>query len=416
MDQKNIIQIIILLLLLAGSSFFSSAETALMSLSKIRIRHMLEEGVKGAKLVHKLISTPNKLLGTILVGNNIVNIGASALATSLAITYFGASGVTVATIFMTVLVLIFGEITPKTLAAQNAEKVAIKVSKPIYFLMNILGPVIKFINFITTGLIRLLGGNVEGNQALITEDELKTMINVSHEEGVLDVDERQMIQNVFDFTDATVSEVMVPRTAVSFLSSQSSKEEVYEIFKQEQYSRMPIFHETRDNVVGILHVKDLIFLDQDAQFNLSQLMKKPFFTYEFKKIAELFEEMRKGRHGLAVVLDEYGGTVGIVSMEDLVEEIVGDIHDEYDIATESIRVIKENEYVIDGATRLEDVEEEIGVSFVAEGVETTGGYVIHQLGRLPASGETIELDGMRIVVLNVVKNRIASIRLFLLDK
>ncbi|MCT4593680.1 MAG: hemolysin family protein [Anaeromicrobium sp.] len=403
----------LLIILLLASSIFSSSETALMSLNKIKIRHMLEEGMKEANLVHKLISNPNRLLSSILVGNNIVNIAASALATSLAISYFGNIGVTISTIIMTLLVLIFGEITPKTLAAQHSEKVALKVSKVMYMNMIVLTPITKLITLITDFLVRLLGGETEKKSVLITESELKTMINVSHEEGVLEIEEREMIHNVFKFTDAHVKTVMVHRTDVCFVSDVASYDEVIEIFRKEQYSKIPVYKDCADNVVGVLNVKDLIFLEDKSLFDIKKIMKKPYFTYEFKKTIEIFEEMKDNRIPIAIVLDEYGGTAGIVTMEDLVEEIVGDIEDEYGDYEEKFQIIKDGEFMVHGSTKIHVINELIGVNLQSDKFDSIGGLVIDKIGRLPDVGETIEYENIKFIIQDINKNRIGKLKILI---
>lgn len=408
-------ELILLLVLLVLSSFFSAAETALMSLSKIRIRHLVEENVKGAKLVQKLLDDPNKLLGSILIGNNVVNIGASALATAVASNLIGGEfGVAVATGVMTVLVLIFGEITPKSLAKQNSEKVSLMVSKPINTVVSILKPFVWVFAIISGIFIKILGGNVNKNQPFITEEELKTMVGVSEEEGVLEVEEKEMIFNVFEFGDLYVKDVMVQRVDIIAIDTNSDYETVKRVIKEEQFSRIPVYNETIDDIVGILNVKDLVFIeDIKEEFDVKKYMREPHYTFEFKKITELLNEMKKTRSHMVVVLDEYGGTVGIVTLEDIVEEIVGDIEDEYDDDSDKdIEVIKEDEYVVDGSARLDDLNDLIGVNMESEDFDSIGGFIIGILGRLPEENEKIEYESMKFIVEDMDKNRIKKVRIF----
>lgn len=404
-------QVFALFILLSLSAFFSSSETALMSLSKIRLRHMVEEKIKGADIISKLLDDPSKLLGSILVGNNIVNIGASALATSLAINIWGNAGVGIATGIMTILVLIFGEITPKSLAVQNTEKTALKVARLIYFITVVLSPIVAILMSITNLIIKLFGGNTEKKNTFITEEELKTMVDVSHEEGVLEGEEKKMIYNVFEFGDSQAKDVMTPRTDMAAIEIHSTYDEIIALFKQEQFSRMPVYEDNTDNIVGILYIKDLIFFEGNKdKFNLEQLIRPPYFTYEFKGTSELFSEMRAKRTPMAIVLDEYGGTAGIVTMEDLVEEIVGDIEDEYDERDEEIQVIKEDEYVVDGSTRIDFLNEMIGTDIESEDFDSIGGFVIGILGRLPEQGENVEYSHIKFIVESIDKNRIEKLR------
>ena len=416
MDSTSIlIQTIILVILLIGSGFFSMSETSLMSLSKIRIRHMQEEGVKGAKLVSNLIEDSNKLLSTILVGNNVVNIAATSISTALFTSLIpGASGVAVATAVMTVLVLLFGEITPKTIAANNSEKVAIFVSRPIKIIIFILRPVVWVFNLVTGVIFKILGVKDKSGQPYITEEELKTMVNVSHEEGVLEIEERQIINNVFQFGDMQAKEAMVQRLDMIAINSEDKYEEIIEMFKNEKLSRMPVYNESIDDIIGILNIKDIIFLnDEEIQkFNIKDYIREPFFTYEFKKITQLLEEMKIEKSQMAIVVDEYGGTSGLITIEDLVEVIVGDIEDEYDEEEEEIQVIKEDKYIVDGSIKITDVNELIGVRLESEEFDSIGGYIIGHLRRLPEENEVIEVDNIKFCIESLDKNRIKKVRIF----
>lgn len=413
MEPSQVWQIIILIILLILSAFFSMSETALMALSKIRIRHMVEDKVKGAKLVEKLTEDPNKLLGAILIGNNMVNILASSLATTLFVDLIGASGVGIATAVMTVLVLIFGEITPKSIAKQKSEKVSLKVSKPISVIVKLLNPLIGVFTFISSLFIRVLGGDPKASEPFITEEELRTMVGVSEEEGVLEDVEKEMIFNVFDFADAQVKDVMVQRVDIIAVDSEATYEEVLDVIKTEQFSRIPVYNQTIDDIVGILNVKDLIIAGQNKEgFKVSDYMREPLYTFEFKKIKELFNEMKKTRNHLSVVLDEYGGTVGIVTIEDLIEEVFGDIEDEYDDYNNEIEVIKEDEYIVDGSAKLDDISDLIGVSMESEEFDSVGGLIIGELGRFPENKEEVNLNNIRFVVEELDKNRIKKVRIY----
>lgn len=374
---------------------------------------MVDEGVKNASLVSTLIDKPNKLLGAILIGNNIVNIAASALATSIAIDLWGNKGIAISTGLMTFLVLIFGEVTPKSLAAQNSEKTALKVARPIYFITVFLSPVIYVITSITNVLIKLMGGNTSRIQPLITEDELKTIVNVSHEEGVLEVGETKMIYNVFEFGDSEAKDVMTPRTNMVALSVNSSYKDLVELFKEETFSRLPIYEEDIDDIIGILHVKDLIFSIEDRDsFNVRDYLRPAFFTYEFKPTQELFQEMRDNNYPTAIILDEYGGTAGMITTEDLVEEIVGEITDEYDEGNEEIVVVKEDEYIVDGSMKLDLLNDLIGTNIESENFDSIGGFVIGLLGRFPEEEEMIEYEHIKFTIEKVEKNRIEKMRIF----
>ena len=391
------------------------SETALMSLSKIRIRHMVDENVKGAKLVEKLIEDPNKLLGAILIGNNIVNIGASSLATSLALKVSGGSdkAITVVTLVMTVLILIFGEITPKSIAKQKSENVSLFVSKPIKLVVSVFRPLVSVFTGISSIFIRMFGADPNKSEPFITQEELKTMVGVSEEEGVLENVEKEMIFNVFDFADMQVEDIMVQRVDIIAIDSEATYSDVLEIIKTEQFSRIPVYNETIDNIIGILNVKDLIISGiSEEEFKVSDYIREPFYTFEFKKIAEVFKEMKKSKNHMSIVLDEYGGTVGMITIEDLIEEIVGEIEDEYDDEDEMIKVVKEDEYIVDGSARLDDISDLIGVSMESEELDSVGGLVIGALGRIPEEKEEVVIDNIRFVVEEIDKNRIKKVRIF----
>lgn len=414
-DPSLSVQIVILFILLIASGFFSASETALMSLSKIEVRYLVEQNVKGAKKLEKLLEDPNKLLGSILVGNNLVNIGASSLATMIAMDITeGSGGVGIATGVMTLLVLIFGEITPKSLSAQHAQKIALLVTPLISVIIAIFSPVVKILMLITNGIIKLLGGSPEATKPFITADELKTIVTVSHEEGVLETEEKQMIYNVFDFGISCAKDIMVPRTDMIAIDIDATYEEFLTVYKKEQFSRIPVYQETYDHIVGILHIKDLIFNDvHPKEFKVRDYLREAYFVHEFKNNDELFKEMRQQKIGLAIVLDEYGGTAGLVSMEDLIEEIVGDIDDEYDQNQEDFIKVSEQEYVVDGTSRISEVNEELGLNITSDDFDSIGGFVIGLFDRFPTEGEEISYQNINFIVEETANNRINSLRLLL---
>jgi putative hemolysin len=413
LDSDRVWKIVILIICLVLSALFSASETALMSLSKIRVKQMIENREKGANRINKLLSDPSRLLSAILIGNNVVNIGASSLMTSLAIDAFGNTGVGVATGIMTLLILVFGEITPKSLAAKNSEKISVRLSGFIEFVTNLLTPISFVLNIITDFLVKLLGGEVDKKKPFITQEELKTIVNVSYKEGVLEGEEKDMIYNVFDFSDSQVNDVMVPRTEIVAIDVDLPYEEIIKIINKEQYSRIPVYENTIDNIIGILYVKDLLFMDvnKESTFDLRKYIRQPYFTPEYKSIKELFKEMRTNRNHMVVIIDEYGGTEGIVTIEDVVEEIVGDIEDEYDKKIKEIEVIKEDEYLVNGNVRIDTINELIGTHIESEDFDTIAGFVIGIIDRLPEAGEEIEYENIRFIIENIDRNRIKKIRI-----
>jgi putative hemolysin len=405
----------LLIFLVCCSAFFSASETALTSLSRIRLRNMVEEKIKNADKISRLLDDPNRLLSSILVGNNLVNNGASALTTALAIQVFhgdAGSGATVATAFITIVILIFGEITPKTIAAQQAEKIALLVVNVIAVVVFVLRPVVVVLTAVTSSLTRLFGHNPDEKLPTITEAELKTIVNVSHEEGVLESEERIMINNIFNFGDAKAKDVMTPRTDMVSVSCDVSYEEFVALVNEEGFSRFPVYDEDIDDIVGILYVKDVFFVDKN-EFCAEKYLREPYFTYETKPVAELFAEMRQNHLAVAIVLDEYGGTSGLATMEDIIEEIMGEIADEYDDEQDEIEVIKEDEFVVDGGTRLEEFNKMVGSRLESDEVDTIAGYVLMILGNFPEGGEILESDGLKFVVEEMDKNRISKLRVYI---
>ena len=362
-----------------------------------------------------VIEDSGKLLSTILIGNNIVNISASSLATTLTMRLFGNAAVSISTGIITLLVLIFGEITPKTMASLYAEKMALSYARIIHFLMFLLTPVIFLVNKLAKGVLTLLriDDSVKGNT--ITEHELRTLVNVGHEEGVIEKEERQMIYNVFDFGDSQAQDVMVPRIDVSFADVNSSYEDLIGLFREEKHTRFPVYEETTDNIIGIVNVKDLLLTDQ-KDFTLRKILRDAYFTYEYKKTSELLMEMKENSVSFAVVLDEYGATSGIITLEDLVEEIVGDIHDEYDVEEEDdlTEIIPGKEYLALGSARLDDLDEVLHLNIESDDYDSIGGYIIEQLDRFPEKGESVTTQsGIRLVVDKIERNRIGSVHIYI---
>lgn len=411
MDSGSLLQLFILIILLLLSAFFSSAETALTTANRLRMRSLAEDGNERALRVLRITEDSGKMLSAILIGNNIVNLSASSLATSLAIKLWGSVGAGIATGILTLLILIFGEVTPKTLATIHADNIALAYSGIIMLLIKILTPFIFIVNKLSLGFLMLLRVNPNTDSKQMTEQELRTIMDVSHESGVIETEEHEMINNLFDFSDAQAKEVMVPRIDMTFANINSTYDELIEIFKKEKYTRIPIYEESTDNVVGILNIKDLLLYEDKEHFSISNIMREPYFTYEHKNTAELLIEMRKSTISIAIVLDEYGTTAGLITLEDLLEEIVGEIRDEYDMDEEdSILKVNDSEYMVLGSANLEDVCQALELSFESEDYDTIGGYLIGLFDHVPSLNEYITTeDGILLRVEQMDKNRIEKI-------
>lgn len=418
MDSSDAIQFLILILLICLSAFFSSAETSMTTVNKIRIQSLAEQGDKRALTLLKVVEDSGRLLSTILVGNNVVNITASSLATTITMRLFGNAAVSISTGIITLLVLIFGEITPKTLATVHAEKLALAYARIIHMLMIILTPVIFLVNSLAHGVLALMRVDDSAKGKTITEHELRTLVNVGHEEGVIESEERRMIYNVFDFGDSQAQDIMIPRIDVTFADVNSSYEDLIQLFREEKHTRFPVFEDTTDNIIGIVNMKDLL-LTKKEDFSVRKLLREAYFTYEYKKTSELLVEMKANSVSFAVVLDEYGATSGIITLEDLIEEIVGDIHDEYDTEEEEdlTEIIPGQEYVALGSARLDDLNETLHLDIESEDYDSIGGYMIEQLDRFPQQGESLTTkSGIRLVVDKAERNRIESVHIYLPQK
>ena len=413
MDPSVAAQIIVLIVLLLLSAFFSSAETSLTTVNKLRIRSLVEEGNKRAKLISTLIENPSKMISAILIGNNIVNLSASSLTTTLVLDAFGNAYAAVATGILTLFILIFGEITPKTLATVHAEKMAFLYAPVIHLLTKLLTPVIFLLNKLSGVFLLLFHVDPNAKANSITETELRTIVDVSHEEGVIESEERLMITNVVDFGDALAKDVMVPRIDMVFADVEMTYDELVAIFEKDMYTRLPVYSETRDNVIGIINMKDVFFFrGAKEDFHIKDFLRTPYFTYEYKKTSELLRELKKATNSLAIVLDEYGATAGLLTIEDLIEEIVGEIRDEYDTDEEdAIQKVAENEYIILGTTKLDEINEILELGLESEDYDSIAGHVIHLLDHLPSEGETVTEDSCTYKVLTMDKNRIDKIGL-----
>ncbi len=414
MDSGDVTQLIILIILLMLSAFFSSAETALTTVNRIRIRSLADDGSKRAKTVLKITDNSGKMLSAILIGNNIVNVAAASITTSLAYS-LGGSAVAIANAVITVAILLFGEITPKTTATIHAEKLALIYAPIISIFMKIMTPVIFIINGLSNAVLLLLRIDPNAKNQTMTENELRTIVDVSHEDGVIESDEKEMIYNVFDLGDAKAKDVMVPRVHVTFADVNTTYEELIEIFREDKFTRLPIFEDSTDNVIGTINMKDLLLFDNTKEFHIRDILREAYFTYEYKNISELLVEMREASFNIAIVLDEYGDTAGLITLEDILEEIVGEIHDEYDENEEDfIKEIGEREYMIEGSTNLDDLNDRLDLQLESEDYDSLGGFIIEHLDRLPEEGDSITTeDGLRLVVESLDKNRIESVHAYL---
>jgi hypothetical protein len=380
-------------------------------MSKIRLKHLVKEKVKNADKLEKLYEDSNKLIGAILIGNNIVNVATSSIATIITTSRFSNAGLGISVGLTTLVILIFGEITPKNLALKNSESISLFVAPIILFLVRIFTPILFILNNISNLLSALLGQRNDDKKPTITQDELKTIVDVSNQEGVLETDETEMIQNIFEFKDLTVDDIMIQRMDIVAISADMSYDEIIDVFKNRQLSRLPIYEDTIDDIIGVLYAKDLFFTEQSKEdFDIKAVMREPVFVNEFVKISDFFKKMQQVKTHIAIVLDEYGGVAGIVTMEDLVESIVGDIYDEYDQQDEEVRKLKENIYVINGNSKLTEIQELLQVELVSKDYESLGGYLMDKMGKIPTQGDIYEDENFKFVISSMDKNRINKVK------
>ena len=412
MDPTGAIQILSLLILLLLSGYFSSAETAYTAANELGLKEEAENGKKQAVIALKLLDNKSKLLSAILIFNNIVNLSASALTTTIAMKYLGSAYIALATGILTFILLIVGEITPKTIATVKSETIALKYASVLYLVVKLLTPVIFIVDKFSRAFLKLFNVDPDAAREAMTEYELRSIVAASHEDGVIETEERQMIDNVVDFGDSCAKDVMIPRVEMCSVSIESTFNELKEVFFDKKYTRIPVYDETPDNIVGVLNMKDLLFYQNYDGFNIRSIMREPNFTFEYKKTSDLLMEMRENTIPMIFVLDEYGATVGLVTLEDLLEEIVGEIRDEYDEDEDDlIKETGENEYLLDGTLKLDDINNALGTTLSSEEYDSIGGLIIEKLDHIPEVNESVELkeEHIRLTVNQMDKTHIESV-------
>ena len=417
MDTAGVIQLLVLVVLIMLSAFFSSAETALTTLSAVKVRSMIEDKpTKRLLTLQKILDNKSKLISAILIGNNIVNISASSLMTSLVIHIWGNTAVGISTGILTLLILIFGEIVPKTWAMHNNEKLALTYTPIIYFLMQILTPVIFVIDKISGVFLNILHID-PSNRSLMTESELKTYVDVSHEDGVIEQEEKEIIYNVFEFGDSIAKDIMIPRIDMTTVDVNATYEDLLAIFRDSMYTRIPVYENDIDNIIGIINVKDFLLVTNKQLFKIRDIMREAYYTYEYKKTADLLIEMRNIASNVSLILNEYGATVGMITLEDLLEEIVGEIRDEYDGDEEDLlKKINDLEYEVGASMKLDDINDALETKFHSEDYDSIGGLIIELLDRFPTQGENVTtVDGISLTAKKVNKNRIEIVSILLPD-
>ena len=417
MDSGEVLQIGIVIGLLVLSALFSLAETAMADVSKIRIRGLAEAGDKQAQMLMKVFERHGKMINTILICDTAANLAAAILMTLLVTTHFGRQYVWAGAVPAAFLVLILGEIAPKTAAALYAEKLSLALAKPVYGLMVLFTPVLFLVEKLSNLVLLLFRINPKKKPEAITEEDLRTIVEVGHEEGVIESDEKKMIYNVFDFGDSVAKDIMVPRTDMACIDAEATYEEFMEVVREQMYTRYPVYEETTDHVIGIINIKDVLLAERRQEFCIRDYLREPYYTYEYMKTADLMVELRKTQNNIAIVLDEYGATAGLITLEDMLEEIVGEIRDEYDEDEEDfIRRLGPLEYVVEASMHLDDLNDLLGLSLESEDYDSIGGFMIGMLDHLPEQGEEVTFQNLRLVADQVDGNRIDKVHIYLTEE
>ncbi len=411
MDTTGVIQIATLVILIFLSGFFSSAETAFSTVNRVRIRTLVQENNKKAVRVQGILDHYGKMLSAILIGNNVVNLSASSVATTLAIKLWGSRTVGIVTGVLTFLVLIFGEIIPKTWAMQRAEKITLMYSGTVRLLITLLTPIIFIIDKFSNWILRFLHISSEGNTFSITEKELKTYVDVSHEDGVIESEERELIYNVFDFGDTVAKDIMIPRIRMTTVPIDATYQELLSTFQESMFTRIPVYEDDPDNIVGIVNIKDFILVKDTEKFQIKKILREAYYTYEYKSVSDLLMEIREKSLSIAFVLSEYGATVGMITMEDMIEELVGEIRDEYDADEEElIQAVGDGQYLVEAQMKLDDINDALDIGLDSEDYDSIGGLIIDKLDRLPQDQETIVLDnGITLQADGIQDNHIVKV-------
>ena len=403
-------QIIILIILLFLSGFFSGSEVALISLTKVKARHMLDKKKFGSLFVKKLKDDPQRMLATILIGNNLVNVAASAIATSIMISIFKSYAIAIATGVMTLLILIFGEITPKSIAAKNNEFISQLVAAPIWYLSIILAPILNVLDKFLNKFIKIVG--IKAKEKAITDEEIMSMIKVAEEEGSIKEIEEKMIKSILEFDDINVGEIATPRRDMTMLDSKMKIKDALKLSMKKRHTRIPVYEKSKDNIVGIVHIKDLVKHMQGKNKNnsISKIMYKPYFVPEVKKISDLLRQFQKRKEHMAIVVDEHGSITGLVTLEDVLEEIVGEIMDETDIIAQNIKKIGKNVWIVNGKTDIDEVNVKLDMKLKGKGYDTLSGFILKRTGKIPKQGDEISYTRFKLKIEEIEDNRISKVR------
>jgi putative hemolysin len=414
-DPISFLIIIISLFLIA---LLSGSEVAFIAVNRIKLRNLVEKGVSSAKTVQKIREQHDRLFSAVILSGNLFTILATSVGTAVALRLFGEeNGIIIATVVMTFLTVIFGELAPKTFAVAHAEKIALLLAKPIDMYIKIITPIVWIFNKVSNLMIRLLGGEIKPAPQFLTEEEMKAMISLGEEEGALEKEEKRMLHKVFEFGDKKVSEAMVPRTEIVTIPEDARVADALKLVSEKGYSRYPVIKETVDNITGVLYVKDIVRRmskeDIKPETPIKGFIRDAYYIPESKMVTALLDDMQKNKFQIAIIVDEHGGTAGLITLEDIIEEIVGGLQDEFEAieAEKEVEIIDENTFVVSGYTDLDEVNELIGVDLKSEEFNTIGGFLFGLFGHLPKAGEQLRYQNLRFLVLEMDGRKIEKIKI-----
>ena len=411
--------ILLILLFLILSAAFTMADRAFSAAQRSRLKETSDKGDRRAALALSILDAPERMTTAMLIGDTLSNVAASVLAIRLALSdgYRGPISTLIWIIAIAVIILIFGEIIPRKAGDIDPDGIIVRHAKAVNFITIVFTPLVLLVSFAARLILLLLHIKPDSRKA-ITEEDLRDLVDMGHEEGVIENEEKFMITNVFDFGDQTAKDIMIPRVDMTCVDVMSNYDDLIGIFRENQYTRMPVYEEDTDNIIGIINIKDILLLDNKDAFSIRDCMRKPFFTFESKKVSKLLNEMRKSSNNVAIVLSEYGSCVGMITMEDMLEEIVGDIRDEYDEDEEKNLInikVSDKEYLVDGSMRLNDLNELMGTRLSSEDYDSVGGYITGLLSHLPDTGESVTESGLKFIVEAANDTRVEKVRIFKLD-
>jgi CBS domain containing-hemolysin-like protein len=416
--EPGTISFLIIILCLIFIALLSSSEVAFIAFNRIRIRHLIEKGSSSAETAQKIRDQHDRLFSAVILSGNLFTVLATSVGTALALKFFGEEyGIIISTIIMTFLTVIFGELAPKTFAVTHAEKVALFMAKPMEFYIKLISPLAWIFSKLSSLIIRFFGGEIKPTPQFLTEEEMKAMISIGEEEGTLEKEEKEMLHKVFEFGDKKVSEAMVPRTEIVAIPEDAAVADVFELITTERYSRYPVIKETVDNIIGILYVKDILIKMAKEEIapdtSIATLIRDAYYIPESKMVTELLDEMQKHKFQIAIIVDEHGGTAGIITLEDIMEEIVGGLQDEFEAigAEKEVEIVDESTLVVSGFTGIDEVNELVGVDLKSEEFNTIGGFLFGLFGHLPRVGEQLKYHGLKFLILEMDGKKIDKVKI-----